>query len=42
MDTMLFFLLERTLELMLKENNINASSEGIKKHSIHSTLHSLR
>jgi transposase len=27
----LFFLLERTLELMLKENNINASPERIKE-----------
>jgi len=27
----LSFLLERTLELMLKENNINASPEGIKE-----------
>jgi hypothetical protein len=31
MDTTLFFLLERTLELILKENNINASPEGIKE-----------
>jgi len=31
MDTMLSFLLERTLELMLKENNINASPERIKE-----------
>jgi hypothetical protein len=29
MDTTLFSLLERTLELILKENNINASPEGI-------------
>ena len=31
MDTMLSFLLERILELMLKENDINASPEGIKE-----------
>jgi len=31
MDTMLSLLLERTLELMLKKNNIDASPERIKE-----------